>query len=183
MIALDTDRVAITHPTQDSLEIRIAVPETIPAVKIFLGFFAGISFLAPIVGAILLGSELRPGFIVGMLATFAVGFWFLRFLLWNTFGVEVFHFSPGEFSIVNDYKWFKAPRLKVGTAHLEVDYKIKETDTDELGFEVKEGLFLFKDGKKDIESSVKLSQRELESTVEIIRNYLESVNLDLTRIA
>lgn len=167
-------RVEITRPERGLLEVQIALTKTIMAAKIFLGFFVVLCFLGPVVAAIFIGSDLRPGFLVSMLIMFAIGFWFLRVLLWNTYGKEVFHLSPGKLSIVNDYKLFKAPRVTLDTATLDISYIITDTEINEAGIEIKEGFFIFRLDKKVLSSSVKLPEHELVYTVKAIRDYLET---------
>ena len=167
-------RVEITRPGQGLLDVRIAVPETNMAVKFFLGFFVGLSFLGPVVILILVAGDLHRGLPLGLLGMFAIGFWFLRSLLWNAYGREVFHFSPGKLSIVNDYKWFKAPRVTLDTAGENPSYRITNTEINELGIEVKEGLFVFRFDNKTSESSVKVPEYELIYAVKVIRDYLET---------
>jgi hypothetical protein len=167
-------RVEILQPEKGQLEVRVAVLRTNMAVKIFLGFFVGLTFLGPIVVAILMAGELRPRFFIGMLGVYAAGFWFLRSLLWNTHGTEVFLFSPGTLSIINDYKWFKAPRITINTTDLKIGYGITDSEINEGGIEIKEGLFVFTYDNKQIESSVKLPEFELVYASNAMDNYLEN---------
>ena len=145
-----------THPTPKGI-------------RIFLGLFASIAFIAPVLVTIILlvtGSGLSFGLIISYIIFWAVGYYLLRIILWNTFGKEIITFENDKITYHCDYKYFQDNKKEIKTDQLRIEI-IKSEHHTELG------LFCFTNSDEKIEMVIPVSIAQLVPVEEEIRkNYI-----------
>lgn len=118
-----------------------------------------ISLLGPFIGLFLSinsGGELHIRHFVSLFVGGLVGFFLLRFTLWNIFGREHFEIKHGKIHQIADYKWFKSSlkSLDVEALHFEIVPVGYEEDGN--------GVLCLIGAEEQIVSSVKMPITELE---------------------
>ena len=143
----------------NSLVIEI---EKVPILtKLILNFLLAVCILMPIVVTYLL---FYSGLTIGILISYAffwgIGFFILRFVLWNTYGQEVITFNRDWIDYYADFKFFKDGLRTI--KNREITYGIFE--------EVEEkGRLIIENETEKIETSIKIPIKDLLILVEKIK--------------
>lgn len=125
-----------------------------------------VSLLGPIMGlwfTISSGAEFHIKHLISLGVGGLIGFFLLRFTLWNIYGQEIFEFEEGQVSQIADYKWFKT-NLK----NLDIEgisFEILPVGYDEDG----KGVLCLNNANHQIISSVKMPITELETLVKKLK--------------
>ncbi|HTF03775.1 MAG TPA: hypothetical protein VK826_07100 [Bacteroidia bacterium] len=115
--------------------LTVFTRETPKSIRIILGVIVLSALLAPIVATISIlasGSGLKFGLIVSYIISWAVGYYLLRVILWNTYGKEILTVEQDKFSYYCDYKYFKDAVKEIKTDQLQIEI-IKSGAQNELG--------------------------------------------------
>jgi hypothetical protein len=101
-------------------------------IRIVFGFFLAIAILIPFFAIgyrLTTGLGLHFGFLIIFIVCGGIAYFFLKTLLWNTYGKETLTFSETTITYIADYKYFKSKTFTVTTEDFELTYGNKEKDT------------------------------------------------------
>ena len=122
-----------------------------------------ICFLIPIaVTYFLFFSGLSLGILISYAFFWGIGFFVLRFVLWNSYGKEVMTFNANNISYHSDFKYFKDGKKLI--ENKELVYSLSEE------FDGKSSLII-NNGIEEIETSIKVPSSDLINLIEKLKNY------------
>ena len=136
--------------------------EKVPMIiKFILNFLLAICILMPIVVTyVLFYSGLTIGILISYAFFWGIGFFILRFVLWNTYGQEVITFKRDRITYYADFKLFKDGLRTI--KNREITYEIFE--------EIKEkGRLIIENETEKIETSIKIPIKDLLILIEKIK--------------
>lgn len=139
------------HLHDNILTIKV---EEIPAfVKIVLTLFLCICAFMPILVAyFLFYSGLTIGIIISFAFFWTIGFFGLRYLLWNNYGKEVLHFNTEKISYHADFRLFTDKEYSINNKNV-CFYISEELDG--------KSRLIIKNETEEIETSIKILNSEL----------------------
>lgn len=136
--------------------------EKVPRViKFILMLLLTICFLTPIIVTYtLFYSGLGIGILISYAFFWGIGFFILRFVLWNTYGQEVITFNKDRIVYYADFKLFKdKPRV---IKNQKITYVIFEEINEK-------GRLIIENKTEKIETSIKTPVKDLKILIEKIR--------------
>lgn len=90
--------------------------------KVILTFLILVSILLPICFLILFQEKIGKSFFISIIVFWLVGFYFLRILLWDSFGVEEIELRKSSIMIFLNYKLFRLKQGIISTDSLTVSF-------------------------------------------------------------
>lgn len=130
--------------------------------RAFMLLVAVISVALPLMGIIMRASSgkgMHIGLVIGLFVFGLMGFYLLRFFLWNTYGKETLTFTDERITYVADYGWFKDGRKEVAMSEL-VGFAIRR-----IGYKEDNKGALVIVAENSIFCAAKLSNPELEEVL------------------
>lgn len=109
--------------------------KTPKAIRTAIGVFAFLAFVAPILVFITIiaeGHGFKFGLIISTCIFWAVGFYLIRMILWNSYGTEVLTLHADKINYYCDYKYFQDSKKEIAVDQLQVEIK-RSGENDELG--------------------------------------------------
>ncbi len=155
----------------DRLFIDLYVDRAPIGVMIFMGIFALIGCLIPIVTIIFSNNQnldIGPGFIISLIIGFGVSFYLTRIILWNTVGVEKYVISKKSVKQTCDYKWFKDSERMLKGNDILSKYVSQNSKPDESG------RLTFETTNENIQSVIDLPIENLKDLLRIIEIKLDT---------
>jgi len=107
-------------------------------------------------------SGLTLGILISYAFFWSIGFFILRFVLWNSYGKEVMDFKTNDIYYHSDFKYFKDGKISIKNKELE--YSLSEE------FDGKSSLIINNE-TEEIETSIKVPTSDLISLIEKLKNY------------
>jgi len=143
--------------------VTITIEKVPFAIKLTLFILLIICFLIPItVTYFLFFSGLTLGILISYAFFWSIGFFILRFVLWNSYGKEVMDFKTNDIYYHSDFKYFKDGKISIKNKELE--YSLSEE------FDGKSSLIINNE-TEEIETSIKVPTSDLISLIEKLKNY------------
>lgn len=99
--------------SNEQLELFIKVDKVLLFPKIILLILSFIGIIIPMIILLYFSNNIKPGFIISIIIFFVTSFFFIRLLLWNIYGKEVYIIKKDSIIILNDYKFFKEKVLEI----------------------------------------------------------------------
>lgn len=130
--------------------------------RFLLYFMSGLILLGPIVGFIISiksGEPFHFKFLLGMAMSSIIGFYILRFALWNSFGKEIIEFTPESISYTTDYKIYRDKKNHKREGNLTFSYKPIGYMKDQMGS------LTVNNGTETIESIVKMPSIDINTLI------------------
>ena len=113
-------------------EIVIIGAQSPKTVRLVLTILLVMFLLAPIAVAVLnvtLGDGLHISLVPITFALWAFAFFFLKSILWNTYGKEIITLTPESIEYIADYKYFKGSQIVISAKDLAFTYIEMEEDS------------------------------------------------------
>lgn len=146
----------------DNNLLVIEIEQVPTGIKFILTFLLAICILIPIIVTyVFFYSGLRIGILISYAFFWGIGFFFLRFVLWNKYGQEVITFNKDKIIYYADFKLFKDGQTTI--KNQEITYDIfKEID--------EKGRLIIENETERIETSIKIPIKELKILIEKIKS-------------
>jgi len=142
----------------DNKSLVIEIEKVPIGIKLILTFLLAICVLMPIVVTyVFFYSGLTVGILISYAFFWGIGFFILRFVLWNTYGQEVITFNKDKVDYYADFKLFKDGRRSIENREITFDI-IEEIEG--------KGRLIIENGTKKIESSIKTPIKDLMMLIE-----------------
>ena len=125
-----------------------------PVTYIVLILLVAFSVILPIILGIIFYEKLSKGFIVSIIIYWVVGFYFLRLLLWNRFGVEEIEVSRSYIRLYHNYRYFRLKHGVITTDSLQISFLPARVQYDNEKKKGKYVTLIFYSNKLDLKSSV-----------------------------
>jgi hypothetical protein len=151
----------------ENKQLKLKVTKSPFFVRFILFIVTFLCFALPLFGIILNvieGNGIKFGGILALGAFSLIGFFMLRISLWNNFGEEIINFNDNQIEYVADYRWFKDGKKTLDKNM--ITYSIKS-----VGYEDDDkGILVISNGKSEIESVVKMQNKNLEELIKLLQN-------------
>lgn len=167
MLELRTHKSIKVSETNDTLYVNLHVERAPMGVMVFMGIFALMGFLIPIVTLIISNIhnfDIGPGFIISLIIGFGVGFYLTRIILWNAVGVERYVISLKTIRQTCDYKWFRDSETILNGDDVLSKYIVSNSGSKSE----KVGRLTFETTTENIQSVVDLPVENLKDLLRII---------------
>ena len=117
-------------------KIILKVKKAHPILRFLFYAMFSIIFLGPIIGFIIsinVGKPFHFKYVFGMIASSLLGFYILRYALWNSFGKEIIELRSEKISYITDYKFFRDKKNYIRKDHLTFSYRTIGYIEDQMG--------------------------------------------------
>ncbi len=154
--------------------IKLSVKKAPAFIRVVLFFFSFLSFLLPTSGmlmSMLGGGSFHIGFVVAIFLFGLLGFFMLRIVLWNTYGVETLSINEDEVSYEVDYKWFKDGLITIEKPPIGYFIQLVGNEKD------KSGVLIIDFGEEIIQCVIKMKVKELEDLIVELNEISKTKNL------
>lgn len=153
--------------TFEKKQLKLKVAKSPILVRFILFIITFLSFALPLFGIVLNiieGNGIKFGGILAFGVFSLIGFFMLRVSLWNSFGEEIIQFNDDQIEYVADYRWFKDGKRTLDKK--SIIYSIKP-----IGYEDdNKGILVISNGNSEIESVVKMQNKNLEELIKLLKN-------------
>lgn len=151
----------------NKIEIKVNKPNFILLFFIFLFCFC--TFLFPFVIVLNQNIKIKFSFLITLFVFFGTGLYFLKIIIWNLYGKEVFIVKNKHLMYYFDFKFFKSKVFEIQYENIEIGFsKIDEPNT----FYVADSLKKMND-ENDYFISFRIDKQEIiKSRIPININYL-----------
>ncbi|WP_070138161.1 hypothetical protein [Crocinitomix algicola] len=120
----------------DNNTLSLTVKKSHFILRFLLYFMSCVILLGPIIGFIISiksGQPFHFKFLIGMAISSIIGFYILRFALWNSFGKEIIELSPESISYTTDYKIYRDKKNHKREGNLTFSYNPIGYIEDQMG--------------------------------------------------
>lgn len=151
----------------ESNQLILKVNKSPIIVRVLLYIVTFLFIFLPLVGisfAMITGGELKFGMFISIGIFGLISFYMLRISLWNTYGSEIIAFDAGKIIYKADYGWFVDGRK-------EYEIEKPQFEIKQIGYESDSiGVLLIRDDKNYLETVTKISIKELENLIDVIKD-------------